>query len=246
MQKPETSEGTLFRIGAAAIVASAILGPVGQVLHPQPDPKDPEAFARAAATTSNWTIIHLLGGLSLIILAAGLVALFRSIEDEPARGLAWLGLASSLIGGGVASVWLAVDGIAVKRMADAWAIAPATEKAAAFRALSALEETGFALFSLIYLVDLGLPVLLFGLAVALSRVYPRWLGWLGAVIGAGTALCGLAQVFTGRDSIVSHLLIPLTAILAGLWALVMGGFLWRRADDPVQLDPAAQARPLAP
>lgn len=58
--------------------------------------------------------------------------------------------------------------------------APPEAQAAALHALLAEEAINVALGALFYILFAGVTLVLLGLAVAWSRVYPRWLGWTAA------------------------------------------------------------------
>jgi len=58
------------------------------------------------------------------------VALFRLLvqsESMTVSGLAWNGFAIAIIAASTLSILQAVDGIALKRAADSWVVAPAGE-----------------------------------------------------------------------------------------------------------------------
>jgi hypothetical protein len=86
-----------------------------------------------------------------------------------------------------------VDGLAAKRIAEAWATAPAFEQPAALRLVLAEATINFALAALFNILFAGVTFILYGLAVAWSRVYPRWLGWVVVAAGIGSVVAGLAQ-----------------------------------------------------
>jgi hypothetical protein len=73
-------------------------------------------------------------------------------------------------------VTVVLDGVAAKQLADRWAAAPEAEKVVALTAVSTNETLNLALAGLFNLSFAGVPFLLFGLAVAISGAYPRWLG----------------------------------------------------------------------
>ena len=106
--------------------------------------------------------------------------------------------------------------------------APAGETAAAFRVADALHEASIALFSMFIFAYFGVTILLYGLAVSLSDVYPKWLGWTAVVLGVGAAVLGLIQAYQGLSETVSTILFPIVATLISLWILVMGVLLWRK------------------
>jgi hypothetical protein len=68
-----------------------------------------------------------------------------------------------------------------------------------------------------------------GVGMALSSVYPKWVGWALIVLGVATvAAVGLAQLFTG-PGVISNVLFPILATLTLLLALVVGAWTLRKA-----------------
>jgi hypothetical protein len=78
----------------------------------------------------------------------------------------------------------AVDGVALKWAVDAWADAPADQEVAAFAVAEGLRWTEYGLQGYSNIL-LGITLILYGLAIALGTVYPRWLGWVA--LGPGVA-----------------------------------------------------------
>ena len=73
----------------------------------------------------------------------------------------------------------------------------------------------------------GMPFILSGAAVALSRRYPPWLGWVGVAGGTASFLGGVLQflgVVPGSERLV---IVP--AQVVSLWMVAMGVLMWRRA-----------------
>jgi hypothetical protein len=126
---------------------------------------------------------------------------------------------------------MATDGITVKVLADAWAKAPATEKAAAFSVAHALAQINVAVFSVWVIEFFGVTIILYGLAVLTSSVYPKWLGWVAVLAGIGSALIGLNQAYKGPSTLVTNVLFPIFSIIITIWVLVMGILLWRKAGS---------------
>src|SRR5437867_7145601 len=73
----------------------------------------------------------------------------------------------------------------------AWASAPKGEKAVAFRVADALVQIQWALDGVWILIFFGVTFILYGVAVLLSDVYPKWLGWVAVGGGLGSSLLGL-------------------------------------------------------
>ena len=79
-----------------------------------------------------------------------------------------------------------LGGLAAKGIAEAWTTAPPADQAAALQLVVTEQTINFALAALFNILFAGVTFILYGLAVAWSRTYPRWLGWIVVVAGAGS------------------------------------------------------------
>jgi hypothetical protein len=77
----------------------------------------------------------------------------------------------------------------------------------------------------------GLPLLLLGTAMVLDS-YPSWLGWIGAVIGAATAVAAVSLYL--RPGLFPGFLLygVLASVIAQLWLAGTGTAMLRRATGP--------------
>jgi hypothetical protein len=123
------------------------------------------------------------------------------------------------------AVNLAVDGIAIKFVADEWVSAPAAENADALRVAEAVRHIEIGLSSFAELT-LGAALLLYGLATALSDIYAKWLGWTAVAVGSGWILLGL---LVAHDGFTQVTLTMSVSVLLALWVVVLAVFLWRKA-----------------
>jgi hypothetical protein len=217
----------IFRIGAAAGIVGAVLGLVGNLLHPATPIGDPEGVARAIAGSRLWVPTHLAIVLGLVLMLGGLVAVGSSIRGGLPGALARLGSVVAVAGVTVGLVLVTLDGLAAKRLAEAWAAAPPAEQAAALRLLLAEETINFALAALFNVVFAGVVFILYGLAVAWSRVYPRWLGWVALAAGLGSVAAGLIQALVGEPTAVSRVLTIVFPTVITLWIVRMCAALLR-------------------
>ena len=218
----------VYRIGGACAVAGAVLGLVGNLIHPVTSgPDEPAATARVVADSGIWIPVHLGLVVAFVLMLLGLVAIHDSFIGGLPRALARFGLAAALIGttGGV--VLLSLDGFAAKHLADAWASAPPTARAEALASFRAEDAVNFALLSPLNLVFAGFTFVLFGLANALSTVYPRWLGWAAVIGGVGGAISGTIQAYVGEPTGLTRALGIAAPTIITLWLLIIGVFLWR-------------------
>jgi hypothetical protein len=89
------------------------------------------------------------------------------------------------------------------------------------------ETINFALASLFNLVFAAATFILFGLAVLLSRVYPRWLGWPALLAGILSIAAGMIQAYVGEPTGASRVLTIIGPTVITLWLLVLGILLVR-------------------
>lgn len=226
------SERSLFRIGAVSAIAGSIFALVVNLLHPRSATlENPEAFLRMIGESTIWVGNHVGIVFAVLLVTGGLVAIYRSITGEPGAAWARLGFAGALVSAAILSVLMATDGITIKVLAQAWMNAPAAEQAAAFRVAHALALVDLAIFSIWTIVFFGVTIILYGLAVSTSNVYPRWLGWVAVLAGLGSALIGLRLAYRGPSVLVINILFPVFSIIITIWVFVMGVLLWRKAGS---------------
>ena len=214
------------KTGATCAIAGSLALLVGTYLHPMgADPNDAVAAFTEYAADHLWVASHLtqLAGVALMV-----VALLLLTEELTARGHGWERVAA---GGAVASLALAaalqaVDGVALKRMVDAWAAAPAEHQEAAFHAAFAVRqiEVGFAAM---LCVLLGMTASLYGALLLVDRAYPRWLGGLAIAGGVPTAVAGIVIAYTGFSDLAMTINMPASVVLL-LWMVLLGCCMWRR------------------
>jgi hypothetical protein len=231
MAQPISAQGWVLRIGSAAGVAGALLGMVGNLAHPTTPAasQDAEGLARTIADSGSWVPDHLLILVGLILMLGGLVAITRSIRGGLPGALAQLGHIAAVAGATVGLLLLSIDGVAAKHLAQASTTAPPEQQAAALHALLAEEAINFALGTLFYVLFAGVTFVLLGLAVAWSRVYPRWLGWIAVVAGAGSVVVGLVQGQVGETNAVTRIPSIIFPTVITLWLAWMGVLLLRKA-----------------
>ena len=123
-----------------------------------------------------------------------------------------------------------MDGLAAKHLADAWATAPPIEQPIALRVLLGEETINFALAALFNIVFAGVAFVLYGLAVALSDRYPRWLGWVVVVAGVGSVAAGLVQAAAGESTALTRVLTIIFPTVITLWLIEMGVLVLRKAS----------------
>lgn len=220
----------LMRIGAVSAVLGAVLAGVGNLLHPITPRNDQEGVARVIADSQHWTLVHVVIIVGVMLMLAGLLGIRHSMIGRGSTdALTRLGMYAATIGTTIGLILVILDGVAAKQLADQWAAAPESAATIALGLVSANETINFALGGLFNLSFAALPFILFGLAVARSTIYPRWLGWVGFGAGVGSVAAGLVQAFTGTPTTTSLILTIIGPTVITLWLVVMGTLLWRRS-----------------
>ena len=107
---------------------------------------------------------------------------------------------------------------------------PAADQAAALQLVLSEETINFALAALFNILIAGVTFILYGLAVAWSRTYPRWLGWIVVVAGAGSILAGLIQAAAGEPTTITRVLTIIFPTVITLWLVEMNILVLRKAS----------------
>ncbi len=210
----------------------AVLGGLGHfvtlLLHGNLPDQTTEIALEHIAGRAEWPALKLTLIVSVLLWVGAFVALASSLS----HGLSWLlsrqAVAGVMIGATVLIVEYSVMGYAMNNVADAWQAATGPEQADIVLVAEALLGVTGGLFLSFIAWLYGLPYLLMGLAVALGRGYPRWLGWAAAAAGAGALLTG-TTMFLGANFVPFPLLYGGFVIPLTIWLAVMGLLMWRRA-----------------
>jgi hypothetical protein len=217
----------IYRIGGASAVVGSVLAGIGNLLHPVTPEHDPVGVARVIADSGIWAPVHLVIVLGIFLMLGGLVAIYQSIGEGLAGALARFGLFAAVAGVTIGLVLVILDGVAARQLAQEWASAADGDKATALALVHVNETLNFALASLFNFIFAAATFVLFGLAVAFSRVYPRWLGWVVVVAGFASIGAGLIQALVGEPTTASRILTIFGPTVITLWELVMGVLLLR-------------------
>ncbi len=223
-------ERTLLRIGSISAILGAILGFTVNAVYPRTFQAGvTEESLTLMAESPIWEGVHIGIMFTGLLILSGMVALYRSISQEPGAGLARLGYTTAVVGGCIFLVSVAIDGFAMKAVAESWISASEAQKAVAFQVAYAVGQVNFGIYSIWFIIFFGVTLILYGLAIGLSDVYPHWLGWAAVAGGLWSATVGLIQFYNGPSVLNTDLRFLLLMFLISIWVLVMGVFLWRKA-----------------
>jgi len=215
------------------LIAGAVIGLVGNALHPHSADPEAAAVVRAIAASDTWVPIHLTIIAAILLIIGGLVGLARRLDDGPGESLARVGLAAAVVGGAVTFISLSMDGFGMKALARSWAAAPDGEAATAMRLAVALKDTGSGIWSIGMLVLFGAAFACFGLAVSVSGRFAGWFGWI-AILGAGGAtVAALLRIAATEEVQAPETIFLVSSVLLTMWTLSMGILMWRRSADGV-------------
>jgi Domain of unknown function (DUF4386) len=236
--RPMSSSGEdrwVLRMGGWAAIVGSLLGMVGNLVHPATPMDDPEGVAQVIADSGMWVPIHLAIVLGIVLMLGGLVAVRYSIREGVAGALARFGLVAAIAGVTIGLILVHLDGVGAYQLAQEWAESPSGERSLALGLVHVNETINFALASLFNLVFAGVTFILFGLAVLLSKVYPRWLGWPALLAGVLSIAAGGIQAAVGEPTDTSRVVTIIGPTVITLWLLVMGIEVLRKSRDaPVQ------------
>ena len=227
---------SVLRWGGLAGMAGAVIGAIANLMHPRSDDLgEAQGLVDLAANSGIWVFDHYLIGLAVALSTFGLIALGRSLVQEPARSWGWIAIAF-LIGSTVVVYLLAaIDGIALKEAADAATIGPAQGSAEAL----AVAQVSAALFTAMMGSAFGIVPILFGIALLSTTQYPRWLGTLALVSGAIGLFCASYQYLVGYEPVISNYLFTLGSLGTTVLLFAAGWFLWKGEYAGIANEPIA-------
>ena len=226
------------RISGALLIAGAVIGTVGNALHPHSASPDPAATVQAIAQNGAWVAIHLAIIVAILLIIGGLVGLAEELRGSSAEPLARLGLAAALLGGAIVTVSTALDGFGRKALAVALADAPAPEAATALRIAIAANDAQFGLWSIAMLVFFGVTFACFGGAIIASRRFSGWFGWIALVGAGGSAIAALLQIAANGEVQAAETIFLASSIMLTVWTLAVGVRLWRGPSLDVAGEPS--------
>ena len=220
---------SVLRWGGLAGMVGALVGAIANLMHPRSDDLgEPQGLVDLAADSGIWVFDHYLIAWAVALSAFGLIALGRSLVQEPARSWGWIAIAF-LIGSTVVVYLLAaVDGVAMKNAADEGG-----------PAAIAMAHVSGAMFTAMMGSAFGIVPILFGIALLSTTQYPRWLGLLALVSGAVGLLCSSYQYLVGYEPLVSNYLFTLGSLGTTIVLFAAGWFLWKGeyagvANEPIR------------
>ena len=180
----------LLRLSATLLLTGEALSAVLQFPHPAGGPTYEVTFENYAAS-GNWAAIHLGQFIASAVLLAGLLVLFfaLNVSEGMQHWVGFLGAVSAGVALALAAVLYAVDGVALKQAVDAWASAPAREKATRLASAEVIRWLEWGTNSYWNFMQ-GLALLLYATVIVWTARVSRLLGLLMGVSGLAFIVLG--------------------------------------------------------
>ena len=218
----------LQRIGSAGFILGAILFGISGLMMPHANTPTSDLQQMLKPLGEHQFITQLSSLLMAIGFWAALIGITGINCSIIAGGTVWarLGFYFTVTGTVLWTVSLALD-VAVASAIANWLAAPIVSKDAAWMVVASLSAFGRGMVPMTWIVY-WLALTLLNVAMILSSVYPRWLGWAGLIVSIPVIALGIVQIFTPR-SIALTLIFSVLMLLTTLWYLATGIWIARKA-----------------
>jgi len=206
-----------LRRAAWLLLAGQVLVIAATLLHTGGEANDHTTIFAAYAASANWTAVHLAQFAGMAVLLAGLYS-FCLASAAAGDGLGRVGAGATVAAFALYGALQAVDGVALKHAVDAWAGAPAAEKAARFAAAEAVRWLEWGLRSY-HDIALGCALLLAAACALRMHALPR-------LLAAPVGLSGIAFLAQGWIAGAEGFTPAQSAAIVAAWALNLVGAAW--------------------
>lgn len=232
MQQGISKGDVLQRLAGLSFVVGAILLIIFNLLFPRAsDPSNAGQFVQKVADTRGglWEVDNLLLAVGIWGFMIGVTGVYRSITTGSAAAWARLGYYGVVVGTTLWTVLFAMQGFGLPLVVEQWQQAVGPGKDSLGLIASSLVYLTNGLFSMTVIV-FWLAVIFVGIGMALSAVYPKWIGAVAIVLGVATvAAVGLPQALAGPSQAVTNVIFPILSLLSTVWGLVVGAWILRKA-----------------
>lgn len=231
-----TAKAARSRVGAMLGIVGGLVSMAVAPLHPSESVSGPDFtpnHMHEMAESSIWVPAHLALALAALLTLFGLAAIADTITGS---GQGWAGPAklAAIATTGLSLATLAIDGFAMKRIAQVFAQAHPEPGSGLYLAAQGFEYLQLSLFSMVVLTSFGVTQLLFGIAVVCGGPFPRWLGAVAILFGLLGFGIGVVHLLDQLHSATITLFVVTWSVFT-LWVVIMSVLVWRhtrRSDDP--------------
>jgi hypothetical protein len=221
--EPKNNQPRALRVGAAFGVGGIVILVVASRFHGGTDPADLQTVLPQYAANPYWKAAHLGQWIGFLLLAGSLIILLHRVQEVSNSTSALLGIVVVAISAATFTANHAVDGVAIRYVAENWVNAPPEGKAASMNLAQAVRHIEQGLSALVA-VNLGIALLLGGIAILSSRVFPKWLGVTAIPVGFVYLATGVRLYCFGFSQ---HMLSFWSSVLLLIWLLAAAYALWR-------------------
>jgi hypothetical protein len=214
-----------LRAGAGLAIVGIVVIIVASRFHGGTDPADLQTVLPEYAANPHWKAAHLGQFIGFLCIAASLIILLRHLQKTSDSVLALLGMTVVVIAAATFAVNHAVDGVAIRYVAENWVSAPPEDKVAVMGLAQAVRHIEQGLSALVA-INLGIALALSGVAILSTRVFPRWLGVAAVPVGIIYLVAGVTLYYFGFSQ---HVLSFWSSVLLSIWLLASAYVLWREA-----------------
>ena len=212
---------TLLLVGAALLF-------IGNTAHPID--ADSSATSRLVlAGADSWMPIHLVIAVGILAVVGGLAVLSQAITQPLAAAYARLAAVLAVVGGTtLVLVFAALDGYGQAALAESWATANGAEREMIETVALALDTIDSGMTAIGILALFGGAMAALGVAIIVSRMVGRWLGWSALGIGLAGTVTGVLFSILGSTAFVINGLFRPVAMAATLYFVALAVALRRR------------------
>ena len=221
------TQSDYFRWGGMAAVVAGVLGILLNLLHPRTTENvgSTRAHLQMVADSEIWKFDHAGLALAIAIGMLGIIAIALSMLGTQGELVARTWLLFSAVSTAVLLVVIAIDGAALKNVADRWA--GSGDEAGAFAAAAGIDGLSSAIFTVAVLMYFGISPLLLGLAVLTSGSYPKTLGQVALGSGVLGVLAALLMWMQGMTLFNTVFLFTIASFLGTVVLMWAGWELWK-------------------
>jgi hypothetical protein len=226
MNRPSNLKlNTLLRIGSVLAFLSIPVLVISALFHGGHNPANLQAVLPEYSANSNWKAVHLGQFVGFLMMIGSVMVLLNYLRVKIGTPFALLGLLTASVAASTYAVNHAVDGVAIKYVADMYIDASLADKAIAFRIAEAVRHVEQGLSSMVA-INLGFTLILCGCAIVLSDAFSEWLGSAALVVGSCYVSSGLFINYVGFSQ---HVFSFWIGNLLLIWLLAMAISLWRES-----------------
>ena len=210
------------------MILSTMIHPSGE------DPFNHPLVLAEYAHSELWVGIHIgqFAG-TMMVFVGGFVTIYRLLTNAESSYTSLLGLigfALAIITASTFAILQVVDGVALKFAVDSWMASPEEEERdTIFKVAEGIRWTEYGVNSVFRLLQ-GTVAIVFGLAIAKSILFNRWIGIGGVIIGLITLLAGVEVSYSAFAYPNFEGIRGISMIIFLAWVVILGAAMLKRTS----------------